>query len=179
MSAAAAPLVCACLAFAGCIGPMNISSVRADFSLVTATGSDLKPTDDGTAFGFEIARGTDADVAFGPLYFAFAYSFAQLDTPGFDDTIEHRAGTRWRSSVLQSNTSSYPYAAVGVYLSWLEMGNRPQGKFGAGAEGGYGFRIGLGPRAAFDIEALAGYGISEGGFETFSIRLGGALVVRF
>jgi len=175
----AVPLACICLSFAGCIGPMNLTSVRADFSYVTATANGLKPTDDGTAFGIEVARGKDTDSAFGPIWFGFAYSFAELDTPGFDDTTEHRAGTRWRSSLLESNTSSYPYAAVGVYLSWLELGNRPRGKLGAGVEGGYGFRIGMGPRAALDIEALAGAGWSEGHFETFSARLGGALVIRF
>ena len=178
-SRAAGPLACACIALAGCIGPMNIGSVRGDFSLVTGTSHGLRAAVDGTAFGFEIARGTDQDAAFGPLYFAFAFSFAELDTPGFDDTTEHRAGMRWRSSVLESSTSSYPYAAVDVYLSWLEMGNRPEGKFGAGVEGGYGFRIGLGPRAALDIEALASFGLSEGHFETSSVRFGGALVVRF
>jgi hypothetical protein len=158
---------------------MNIGSVRGDVSFVTATALDLKPTDDGMAFGIEIARGNDTDAAFGPIYFGFAYSYAELDTPGFDDTIEHRAGTRWRSSILESNTSSYPYAAVGVYLSWLEMGNRPQGKLGVGAEGGFGLRIGLGRRAALDLEALVSYGFSEGQFETSAARLGGALAVRF
>ena len=158
---------------------MNIGSVRGDVSFVTATALDLKPTDDGIAFGFEVARGNDTDAAFGPIYFGFAYSFAELDTPGFDDTTEHRAGSRWRSSVLKSNTSSYPYAAVGVYLSWLEMGNRPQGKFGAGAEGGLGLRIGLGSRVALDLEALTSFGWSEGHYETFSARLGGALTARF
>ena len=177
--AAAVGLAGACIALAGCIGPMNISSVRGDFSYITATRNGLKYTDDGAAFGIEIARGTDVDTAFGPIYFGFAYSFAELETPGFEDTTEHRAGTRWRSSVLESNTSSYPYAAVGVYLSWLEMGNRPQGKFGAGAEGGYGFRMGLGPRAALDLEALASFTWSEGHYETFSVRLGAALAARF
>ena len=158
---------------------MNVGAIRAGYSYVTATANGLQNTTDGTAFGIEVARGTDSDAGFGPLYFGFAYSFAELETPGFDDTTEHRAGTRWRSSVLESSTSSYPYAAVGVYLSWLEKGERPQGKLGAGVEGGYGLRIGMGPRAALDIEALAGAGWSEGHYETFSVRLGGALVVRF
>ena len=175
----AVPLACICLSFAGCIGPMNVGSIRAGYSYVTATANGLQNTTDGTAMGFEVARGTDSDAGFGPMYFAFAYSFAELETPGFDDTTEHRAGTRWRSSVLESSTSSSPYAAVGVYLSWLEKGERPQGKFGAGVEGGYGLRIGMGPRAALDIEAIAGAGWSEGHYETFSVRLGGALVARF
>ena len=177
--AAAVSLAWPCLALVGCIGPMNIGSIRGDFSFVTVTEMDLKPATDGTAFGFEIARGTDADSAFGPIYFAFAYSLAELDTPGFPDTKEHRVGTRWRSSVLRSNTSSYPYAMVGVYTSWLEMGNRQGGKFGVGVEGGYGLRIGLGPRAALDLEALVAYGHFESGFETFSVRFGGALAIRF
>ncbi|MHC4253202.1 MAG: hypothetical protein ACYS9X_29130, partial [Planctomycetota bacterium] len=81
--AAAVPLAGACIAFAGCIGPMNIGSVRGDFSYITATQNGLKYTDDGTAYGIEIARGTDTDTAFGPIYFGFAYSFAELETPGF------------------------------------------------------------------------------------------------
>ncbi len=175
-------LALAAVAFllAGCIGPMNLSAVRAGGGWVTSTGSDLWRTGNGSVLDIEIARGKDTDPAFGPIYFGFAYSYVRLDEPGLTyDTYEHRAGTRWRSSMLEETTWIYPYAAVGVYLGRLELRNAPAGRIGLGVEGGYGVRIGLGSHAAIDLDMMFSYGFYGRDHNATQMRLGGALVVRY
>ncbi len=175
-------LALAAVAFlsAGCIGPMNLSAVRAGGGWVTSTGADLWRTGNGDLLDIEIARGKDTDPAFGPIHFGFAYSYIRLDEPGFSyDTYEHRAGTRWRSSMLERTTSIYPYATVGVYLGWLELRNAPAARIGLAVDGGYGVSIGLGPHAAIDLEAIYSYAFYGRDHNATQIRLGGALVVRY
>ncbi len=178
-SALAILLAAVALVPAGCLGPMNIGSVRTDASIVHWQGYDHPAVDNSQVMGIEVARGKDTDPAFGPIYFGFAYSYARTEMPGHDDTIEQRFGTRWRSSVLEETTSSYPFAAVGVYGGWFEPGNRTTGKIGIGAEGGYGLRLGLGSHAAIDLDVMFSYGWYEGKYEVLSTRFGGALAARF
>ncbi len=175
-------LALAAVAFlsAGCIGPMNLRAVRLGGGWVTSTGSDLWRTGNGPPFDIEIAIGQDTDPAFGPIYFGFAYSYVRLDEPGSpDDTYEHRAGTRWRSSMLEETTSIYPYASVGVYLGWMELGYQTAGRLGFGVEGGYGVRLGLGSHAAIDLEMIYSYSFYGGDHNATQMRLGGALVIKY
>ena len=177
--AALGTLALAAFAAAGCIGEMNIGSVRTGFGLVTWRGTDHPGIGDSLALDLEVSRGTDTDPAFGPIYFGVAYSNARTEIPGVGDTVEQRLGTRWRSSMLETNTSSFPYAAVGVYGGWIEPGDRPKGKIGLGFEGGLGGRIGLGPRAALDLGMMMSYGRYEGNYEVLSTRFAAAVVVRY
>jgi hypothetical protein len=174
------PALAACAAaLAGCLGPLNIGATRLDAQYIVWPGYDYRQNDKGTALGIELARGTDTDPAFGPIYFGLAYSYAALEMGGYDDTHEHRLGTRWRSSMLDHTSSSYAYATGGVFLGWIEPGDERGGRLGAGVEGGYGVRAGLGPHAALDLDVTFTYAFYDGRYEQLSTRLGGALVARY
>ena len=173
--ALAAILVLCC----GCLVTTNIGSTRVDGHYAAWTGGDLARAPTGDALGIEVALGTDLDPAFGPLYMGVAYSQSTLRDPGSQGIAEHCLGTRWRSSMLEGNTSSYPFAAVGVYLGWMESDALSYDRFGIGVEGGYGFRLGLGAHAALDLEMMMSAALHVGGIEATSTRFGGALVVRY
>ena len=162
-------------AAAGCPFMKTSTTVRVDAHQVTWTDLDLEPlASGGTAWGFEFAPCDDSQSAMGPMYIGGAYSRAVLD----DDSVEQRAGVRARSSMLDHSSASFPYAAVGVYLGWLEPTGR-YSRIGMGVEGGFGLRLGMGRHAGLDLEAIFSYGYYASAFQAQCLRLGGGLFIGF
>ena len=171
----------ACLLPAGCaVFEPNIRATRVGWHHVTWTGMDLAEiTSSGEAFDFEFVVGTDTEPEMGPLFMGFAYSYGRVDSsrwPGA--TREHRAGIRFRSSVLDRVTATYPYAAVGAFLGQMDSEGERAAWEGFGLEGGYGVRIGRGP-ATLDLEMIFSWGIYESWYHSMSTRFGGALGFTF
>jgi hypothetical protein len=165
----------AAVSAAGCPLVKNTTSVRVEFHELIWPGLDLADLGvDGSGVGLEIAPGDASQPAMGPFYLGGVCSMVRMD----DDTFLYRAGIRGRSSTLDRPTFSYPYAMVGVYAGWLDL-ELTGGKFGAGIEGGYGFRFGLGEKAAFDLEILFEYGYFEGAYSLMNTRVGGGLMLQF
>lgn len=160
---------------AGCPLEQSKMSVRADVHTLMWPGDDLVYLGNtGSDFSLEIAPGDMSQPAMGPLYIGGAVSQTTIE----DDSVIVRGGLRARSSMLESQTNTYPYAMVGVYAAFLDPTDRTS-KFGGGVEGGYGFRLGMGESAAVDLEMIFEYGYFENAFSIMSTRLGGGLMVQF
>lgn len=136
----------------------------------------IVPQGEGGSIEVSIGGERGEELRMGPIYFALALS-ETLYGPGGSEGTMYRFGFRSRSSMLNKPTRSYPYAAVGVYAGFLELAAEPQGRLGLGVDGGYGVRIGIGSRAALDIELTVAYSYLAGGLEDLSWSYGLAFSV--
>ncbi len=169
----------------------TIAASRAEGHWVMWTGSELSEIDDDAeAYGFEVTIGTDAEPEMGQLYMGFAYSVALLDDADYPgETRQHRAGVRFRSSVLDHNSASYPYAAVGAFFEYMESEGEPtpDPRVTIGIEGGYGYRFGFGSwqkgkkktSLALDVEIISSWARYWDGFDSLSTRVGMGLALTY
>ncbi len=172
-------LVAACCALAGCIFEPNLWNARVCGYDVRWTGSAIRGAPRGEAWTVELTGGTNTEPEMGPLFFGGMFTVQRLWEPGGEKVWEYRGGIRALSSMLDHPSRSYPYAVVGSYFGWYEPARKTYGRFGIGVEGGFGARLGLGDRAALDLELLMSYGLFTGWEQLTSTRFGGAITMQW
>jgi len=163
----------------GCIFEPNLHGVRVSAQQIGWTGADLgKIAASGESTDVEIALGTDADPMMGPLFVGFAYSYGWVNGRLPGRTREHRAGIRFRSSILEGKSQTCPYAATGAFLGYMDSEGEPVPWKGLGIEGGFGVRIGL-AKLAVDLDMMMSWVTYESWYNAASTRFGVALFVGF
>ena len=172
-------LVAACCVLAGCIFKPNIGNVRLCAYDVGWTGYDIRGLPDGEAYTLEITSGTNTEPEMGPLFFGGMFTVQRINSGPDRVAWEYRGGIRALSSMLDHVSRSFPYAVVGSYFARYDPAGSGPSRLGVGVEGGFGARLGLGDRAAVDLELVMSYGLFEAWNNLTSTRLGGALTMQW
>ena len=172
-------LLGACCVLAGCIFESNLGNVRLCAYDVGWTGYDILGSQEGEAYTVEFTRGTNTEPEMGALFIGGMFTVQRLSGPGDENIWEYRGGVRALSSMLDHPSRSYPYAVVGSYFGYFEEAWKNYGRLGVGVEGGFGARLGLGDRAAVDLELVMSYGLFEAWNNLTSTRFGGAITAQW